>query len=268
MPLEYNPQKCSRTLNGCGFTRDDIYDVIYPTPLLSNAERLDGYVINPLSKHTCWSIFMKPKKLLTLSLTIAMLVLPFTTARARFQPYPQPSQFEAYYVDRNDPQASDSNPGTQALPWLTIQHAGDVLEAGETVYVRPGFYSERVTPQNAGEPRKTITFQAIPPKSVTMWGFDTVNSDYLRIEGFNIATDYTLTGWTERYGVFVRSDYVEVVNNHFFDLKAAAIQGNWGQDYPISAYIADNKIYHSQMGIVVFGDHWIVDEHGNSRRGP
>ena len=128
------------------------------------------------------------------------------------------SSSNTYYVDLSHPNASDGNPGTETLPWLTIQHAADVLSAGETVIIKPGFYSERVIPQTTGELGKMITFQASPAKSVTMWGFNTVHADYLRIEGFNITTDISLIGWDEKYGIFIHSDYVEVVNNYFFNL--------------------------------------------------
>ena len=185
-------------------------------------------------------------------LILVVIVLANNRSAAAFIGIESPSSM-VYYVDLGHPQASDTNPGTEILPWLTIQHAADVLIAGETVIIKPGFYAERVLPQNSGEQGKLITFEASLANTVTMWGFDTVNANYLRIDGFNIATDYSLTGWTEKYGVFIRSDFVEVVNNHFYDLKAAAIQGYWGEDFPISAYIAGNTIYRSQMGIVVTG---------------
>ena len=37
-----------------------------------------------------------------------------------------------YYVAKN---GNNSNPGTEAEPWLTIQHATDTMEAGDTVYI-------------------------------------------------------------------------------------------------------------------------------------
>ncbi len=167
-----------------------------------------------------------------------------------------------YYVDQNHPSASDSNPGTENLPWLTIQHAADVVVAGDTVYVKEGVYNERVVPQNSGEPGRKIVFKALPRRSVTMWGFYTVNCNYLRIEGFNITTDTSLTGWTEGPGVFIRSDYVEVVDNYFFypdSLGRVAIIGYWGLPYSKGCYIANNKIYRAKMGIVVYGDNWLIE---------
>jgi hypothetical protein len=105
-----------------------------------------------------------------------------------------------------------------------------------------------------------ITFKALPRRSATMCGFYTVNSDHLRIEGFNITTDESLTGWTEKYGVFIRSNHVEVVDNYFYDLEATAIQGYWHEPYPEAAYVAGNTVYRSQKGIGVTGFDWVVEE--------
>ncbi len=130
-----------------------------------------------------------------------------------------------YYIDRTHPQASDSNRGTEALPWLTMQHATQVAMAGDTVIVKAGSYPERVTPRHSGSAGQPIVFKASPRRSVTMWGFYTVNADYLRIEGFNITTDTSLTGWTDRYGVFIHSDHVEVIDNYLYNIQSTAIQG-------------------------------------------
>src|ERR1700686_2592846 len=40
---------------------------------------------------------------------------------------------------------NDSNPGTPAAPWRTIQHAADTARAGSTVHVRGGVYEELVS---------------------------------------------------------------------------------------------------------------------------
>ena len=49
-----------------------------------------------------------------------------------------------YYVDQNNPQTSDSNPGTEDLPWKTIQKAAETIMAGDTVYVKEGTYNEQI----------------------------------------------------------------------------------------------------------------------------
>jgi parallel beta-helix repeat protein len=49
-----------------------------------------------------------------------------------------------YYVDKDNPNASNSNPGTENLPWRTIQHAVDSIDAGDTTYIKAGIYNEQV----------------------------------------------------------------------------------------------------------------------------
>jgi hypothetical protein len=72
-----------------------------------------------------------------------------------------------YYVDQSHPQASDANPGTESLPWLTIQHAADTVWAGDTVIVKPGAYNERITFESGtrGAPGQLISFKAQPRRS-------------------------------------------------------------------------------------------------------
>ena len=57
---------------------------------------------------------------------------------------PTIAQGGVYYVA---PTGDDANPGTLDYPWQTIQHAADILVAGDTVYIRAGTYSEQVIPQ-------------------------------------------------------------------------------------------------------------------------
>ncbi len=57
---------------------------------------------------------------------------------------------------------NDSNPGTFALPWKTIQHAATTVTAGATVNVMGGVYNEWVSFPNSGTAVAPITFQSYP----------------------------------------------------------------------------------------------------------
>jgi hypothetical protein len=161
-----------------------------------------------------------------------------------------------YYVDQNHPYASDNNPGTEDLPWQTIQKAADTVWAGDTVIVKSGTYPERIrfSSGTRGAPGQLISFIAQPRRSVTMWGFYTQFAHYLHIEGFNITTDPSLQDWTDANGVFIASDHVQVVDNYFYNLDSAGISGE-----SVGAIILNNRIYHSQAGLMISGSGWLVE---------
>lgn len=60
------------------------------------------------------------------------------------------------------PNGSNSNPGTLAAPFATIQHAVDHAGPGDTVYVRSGTYVEDVVVRNSGTAANPITITAYP----------------------------------------------------------------------------------------------------------
>ncbi len=61
-----------------------------------------------------------------------------------------PSGAMTYYVDANHPGARDSNPGTEALPFLTIGKAASLVNAGDAVLIKGGVYRETVTLSRSG----------------------------------------------------------------------------------------------------------------------
>ncbi len=58
-----------------------------------------------------------------------------------------------YYVSTS---GSDSNPGTQSLPWRTIGKAGNSVSAGDTLYIRGGVYKEAMTLSRSGTQAQPI----------------------------------------------------------------------------------------------------------------
>ena len=119
------------------------------------------------------------------------------------------------------PGGSNSNPGTSALPWLTLQHAADQVAAGDTVQVAAGAYAgfDLRTDGTAAQP---ITFQAAPgavinsDNSVTPDGVNLEGADHIIIDGFQI------TGAT-------RAGIRSVINHHVTIRNNVADQnGRWG----------------------------------------
>jgi hypothetical protein len=95
-----------------------------------------------------------------------------------------------YVVSQNHPEASDSNPGTAELPFLTIGRAAELLQPGERVLIRSGVYHETVRPARGGEsPGKMIVYEAADGETVIIKG--SVETDPA---GWKLSTGWQLGG--------------------------------------------------------------------------
>jgi parallel beta-helix repeat protein len=83
-----------------------------------------------------------------------------------------PRSSDDFYVDGDSRCAacSDNNPGTIEEPWCTIQHAAELMTAGQTAYVLEGVYNESVRMWNSGTDNAPITFSVYPGNNVTLDG--------------------------------------------------------------------------------------------------
>jgi len=124
-------------------------------------------------------------RLLVCTLTI---VLPLGAADSRsllpdgreFATWERPLRFtKTYWVDNRDVSASDTNPGTEARPFRTINNAAQVLLPGERVLIKTGIYRERIMPAHGGSgPEKMIAYEAAPGATVVIKGSRLVKSGW------------------------------------------------------------------------------------------
>jgi hypothetical protein len=120
-----------------------------------------------------------------------------------FAPVPAQAAGNVYYVAKN---GSNSNAGTEAQPWLTIQKAASTLTAGDTVYVKAGTYREQVKPKNSGTAGNVITYAAYPGDTVIIDGtgvssgsdghglVELTGVSYVTIDGFEVQNEDTAGG--------------------------------------------------------------------------
>ena len=107
-----------------------------------------------------------------------------------------------YYVS---PSGSNSDPGTQSQPWRTIQHAADSVLLGDTVYVREGSYTERVTITRSGTSAYPIAFRAYPAETPVVHGsFTLSNREYVHLIGFTITGSTAYGAVQFEYGNYNR----------------------------------------------------------------
>ena len=72
---------------------------------------------------------------------------------------------------------NDNNKGTSELPFLTIQAAADVAQAGDIIIVHQGVYRERITPPRGGESdSKRVIYQSAAGEKVEIKGSGIINN--------------------------------------------------------------------------------------------
>lgn len=83
-----------------------------------------------------------------------------------------------FVVDQNDPDASESNPCTAALPCLTINRAAQLADDGDVVVIKAGTYRETITPLNSGASGNPITFKGAPGETVVISGLNVLSTNW------------------------------------------------------------------------------------------
>jgi len=173
---------------------------------------------------------------------------------------------------------NDSNPGTQAAPWRTVQHAADTVRAGSTVNVRGGVYEELVSIKASGNPSDGyITFRSYPGETAvldaahfTPAGRTAVltiqDKSYIRIEGFEIRNFHTAEHRLAPLGISVMGagSHIELLKNNVHHIEQTFegrdAPGSGGNGFGIAVYGTDaktpitdliidgNEVHHLQTG--------------------
>jgi parallel beta-helix repeat protein len=146
-----------------------------------------------------------------------------------------------YYVSTN---GKDSNPGTDAAPWRTVSKAAQMLQPGDTIYIKGGTYAEQVIPARSGLAGSEITYAAYPGEipvldgqtlSITDpdWGglFLIKDKSYIRVLGLRIQNSASISGSPGIAGILVtNSNNILLENNTIFNTRSSGI-GIWDSTY-------------------------------------
>jgi len=154
---------------------------------------------------------------------------------------------------------NDSNLGTQAAPWRTVQHAADTARAGSIVYVRGGVYEELVSINASGNASDGfITFKSYPGETAVLdashftpsdrQGVLTIhNQSYVRIEGLEIRNFRTAEHRLSPLGINVigAGSHIELLKNNVHDIEnnfqGRDAPGSGGNGFGIAVYGTDAK---------------------------
>jgi Right handed beta helix region len=166
---------------------------------------------------------------------------------------------QTYYVAKT---GSDSNNGSASAPWLTIGHAALEAQAGSTVYVGAGTYSESVLFANSGTSTAPIVFNGqgvaivdgtsvaccTTPSFATSSGFLCCNTQglfmigatsgvsYLTLEGFTIQNYKTAKKADVPAGILIAGSGsgINILNNTVKNIQTTA--GKDGNAYGIGVF--------------------------------
>jgi hypothetical protein len=172
------------------------------------------------------------------------------------------------------PTGANTNAGTQAAPWKTIQHAAQNAQPGDVVCVRAGVYNEVVTFAVSGSAAAPITFQSFPGETAVVDGtgkavpagetglFMITTQSYLVIKGFELRNYKTATSGRVPVGIRIygTAHHIELRNNviHHIehngtarngtDAHGIAVHGTSGTQ-PVNAIIINgNELYALKLG--------------------
>lgn len=173
--------------------------------------------------------------------------ISFTTLKTNAAPV-------AYYVA---PDGNDANPGTSRDKALrNVQRAADLVNAGDTVLIAAGKYTERVRIRATGDTNAPITFRNITGEKVIFDGagrslgntFVVLGKSDLKFDGF-----YTVeTGMVGNYGEF----YLMQAKN--IDITRIFADGRGNYPAPFSTIIKSenvlikNTVNINRMGCAIY----------------
>jgi hypothetical protein len=181
-----------------------------------------------------------------------------------------PSTGQTFYVS---PTGSDSNPGTLAAPWRTVQKAFNVLQPGQRALVRAGTYAESLDMARAGTAAAPITVENYPGERPIVNGGGerpleiSASGAYFRIKGFVFQNSpYNSGGNVDLYGHHLEISANEVRNSQDQgiysdeDSHHAQLLGNW-------VHSNGRGVIHQSHGIYLQGnDHLVannvIHDHG------
>ena len=128
----------------------------------------------------------------------------------------------------------DSNPGTKEKPFLTVQHAADVANPGDTINIRGGKYCERLAVTSSGNANQGyITFRSEPGETAVLDGSCLTpevgdspmvvlrNVSYVKIEHLEIGNYRTDQSNRVPAGIRVygHGSHIEIRNNNVHNIE-------------------------------------------------
>jgi alpha-L-arabinofuranosidase len=178
---------------------------------------------------------------------------------------------KTYVVDQKHPNASDQNPGTIELPFLTINKAAQIVKAGERIVVHAGIYRETIKPLNEGQdPAKMITYEAALGEDVIIKGSRILKSKFEQRRVFtDVLPDTTLTyTWSRKIWLTVLPN--EIFENGYYPFQLPNILPEEHMLMPWARLVKNLSPYRSTRGLLFQDGKRMIqlDSYGDLTRTP
>ncbi len=211
---------------------------------------------------------MQKRRYLSIIMTVLLIVTscgakpsPVDSQNAT-APAPLAPTAATYYVATNG--NDDDNTGSEASPWLTIQHAVEQLQPGDTVLVKSGTYAGARL-ENSGTAAGYLTLKAAPGATVVINGPGPQNSHQsaLEIENWDTPVSYWVIEGLEvtgapHWGIDIRggednhAHHIVIRGNHVHDNGQSATCTGIFAAFTDDVLIENNNTHNnSEHGIYV-----------------
>lgn len=143
---------------------------------------------------------------------------------------------------------SDSNPGTAAAPWLTVQKALNTLQAGQKALVHAGTYTQALDLTRACTAAAPCTVEAAPGEARPVLRI--TNDHVLRAE--SSAAYWRFRGFTFRDSDITSGGLVDIYGHHIeisgSELTNSGDQAFYMDEQSHHVQVLGNWIHHSGLG--------------------
>ncbi|MGV6828553.1 MAG: fibronectin type III domain-containing protein [Flavobacteriales bacterium] len=140
------------------------------------------------------------------------------------------------------PSGNNNNSGSETSPWQTIQYAIDHVNAGQTIYVRNGIYTEKVTflgSTDSGSstgghvilknyPNETPIIDGTGINPISREGLiSIIDASFIKIIGFEIQNFNTSSNSSTPVGIYLEGNAtnIELKNNTIHDIISTGSNG-------------------------------------------
>jgi len=180
--------------------------------------------------------------------------------------FPSPARAaNNYYVSTS---GNDSNPGTLAQPFRTIQEGVNKLVAGDTLYIRGGTYTEAVNITTSGSSSAPITISAYSGETPLLNGGSSIallsrgGTNYWTIQGLTIQSTNRYTIEIGFWGTTESTNWL-IKNNHLYG--STVIKGSYNVfvSNDVSGIYPDGTKYGTYTG-QGSGDAGLMDIDGSN----